>query len=550
MSSSSIKTQSSSETKEIRGSPPIYNSKQSYPANHFSLANGTDQENWFVCYLEIRGILYMVKVNPSDSRGYRLLVILVEKDQSKMISTLNRVYSLEETMGLFQSLAIVAKAVESLGLIAQVSVAGNNSHAIILDTVSESKCEPQVSIGNPNEPAMLHGHVIARGIPSHSYIPGLPLEVGGPMIGLEFNMRGDGSEPGNHQKRKWSPSQMQVYAREVERRIFDVVNAPQSKNIAIECIGRPTLKSSTTYVNRYYSNLVDTKSPVWYLNLVNTKSPVWDFQEGLRVKESIDFSSNPERASRGWIALDSIREKMKCVMTKQRLPPTYVDFIEAKLASIYVDVDPETKNPNVRRIVKDIWTWPMTGYLPWSFLSKENDKKSEEKSITQKLIEIANEALHGIWATPKLVDGKIYLTLTGFRDKMFAIASSKGIDLATVIPGLSRPLVPNLETEHITYMNSDVLSKLCGPIKPSDHKELTELLTTASGMVLTAHSIMHTISLDWARFGVCLVVGIDLAGSVPLQQFTKDLNTIFPSDKPHTIPSPHITIAIDPRHST
>jgi hypothetical protein len=290
---------------------------------------------------------------------------------------------------------------------------------------------------------------------------------------------------------------------------------------------KDTYTSSTHYCEAYYPTLI------------NTKSSEWKFQEKLRIAEASNFAKSPERAARGWVAIDSIKEALCNDDGAHNLSPEYVKYVTGKLAEI-----DEKKDNNVRRTVKDIWTWPMVGFPSWNHLVPHLGTSND---VVKKVIQIANEILASasIVAIPALVEGKIYLTLSGFRSTLWSRCREAGIDLGCVIPKLCRPLTENFETEHVTLVNSDVLAKLLS--LDGSRATLMQLLDKCSkiSMKFTIKSAMHTLSLDWARFGVCFVMGIDLATCPELISFMQEFNDAMGSQV--KIPSPHITVAIDSR---
>lgn len=99
-------------------------------------------------------------------------------------------------MAVHKALAVVAQAYSHFGMIAQVELAGNNSHAFNPETST-------TTIGEV-EPCFLHGHVIGRGNPNEVFIRGSTdsdaggnrdlLPLGGPRPGELFDMR-EGKRP-------------------------------------------------------------------------------------------------------------------------------------------------------------------------------------------------------------------------------------------------------------------------------------------------------------------------------------------------------------------
>lgn len=97
------------------------------------------------------------------------------------MDALNRTYSLSEMIAVNKTVAVLQHAYQSLGLLPQVHVAGNNSHSF------DSKSNVTWVGCNKNEPCFLHAHVLGRGDPKATIIGSVPLC--GPEPGQLFNMR-------------------------------------------------------------------------------------------------------------------------------------------------------------------------------------------------------------------------------------------------------------------------------------------------------------------------------------------------------------------------
>ncbi len=155
--------------------------KVTYPPSHWSLQRCTAKSPNYVAdfaYKVGSNIShYNVKMNPTDSRGYRAIVSLTADD---IASTFNRVYRDREIDGLMLTLSATSRSMSFLGGIVQVEVAGNNSH--VFDPATGV-----TTLGTPSEPSMLHGHLILRGNPESCLVDGVPLR--GPTPGNLFNMR-------------------------------------------------------------------------------------------------------------------------------------------------------------------------------------------------------------------------------------------------------------------------------------------------------------------------------------------------------------------------
>lgn len=185
----------------------VYN-KFEYPTNHWALHYPTRNDNNFVARFKFGDTFFAVKMNPTDSRGYRCIVALVDKDMSKII---NRPYNSDEESGLQLSLAAVKQAYTELGLIPQIEVAGNNSHSFNKET-------GETILGKSSEPSMLHGHIIGRGNPDVQYIKEVPLR--GPVPGELFNMRGnDPQTAGNERKIPYEDGKIELVAQTISEKI-------------------------------------------------------------------------------------------------------------------------------------------------------------------------------------------------------------------------------------------------------------------------------------------------------------------------------------------
>ena len=165
------------------------------------------------------------------------------------------------------------------------------------------------------------------------------------------------------------------------------------------------------------------------------------------------------------------------------------------------------------------------------------------------MLEIANGIASSLTsaAIVQLIDGKIYLTLCDFCSTLWKNCAEEKIDLGMCVPHLLRPLRENMESEHITLVNSDVLAKL---VSSEEQKEkLSALLERWSTRPISfsAHSLMHTPAyacpLTGKKFGVCLVVGVKCSSE--LEEFVKDFNSTM--EATIKVNSLHVTIAVDSR---
>lgn len=96
--------------------------KVTYPPHHWALHRCTAKSpNYvadFVYKVGDNTSHYNVKINPTDSRGYRAIVSLTDPD---MASTFNRIYWNSEIDGLMATLSATSRAMANLGGIVQVA---------------------------------------------------------------------------------------------------------------------------------------------------------------------------------------------------------------------------------------------------------------------------------------------------------------------------------------------------------------------------------------------------------------------------------------------
>ena len=201
-----------------------------YPNDHWALTEFTldDPKVVAICYIDkidSFSSAYAIYLNPTDSRGYRLIVRYI--NNHRMQSTFNRPFSTKEQHGLSMVTELVERTLAEIVPIVQVFKAGNNSQ--------EMK-DGVVCIGTENEPNFLHSHVICRGDPLFEYITGFPLQ--GPIPGLNFDMMGKTpSQPGNDKKIPWTTIDMKV-AKAFLQNTLDQVNFNEFRDYPFHLITR------------------------------------------------------------------------------------------------------------------------------------------------------------------------------------------------------------------------------------------------------------------------------------------------------------------------
>ena len=170
-----------------------------YPEDHWAL---NVPEQYFICYVVVNDYKFLVKLNPSDARGYRLIVALFSNPKDD----LNRIYTLDEQNALMIATNKMKYIMEKFDVLPVIEVAGNNSHKVINDELF-----PLIIVGTENEPKSLHSHIICSGINNYEHIEGVPL------IGYEagdlFNMRGP--------KSKWIKELLIKAVNEIRKKIPD-----------------------------------------------------------------------------------------------------------------------------------------------------------------------------------------------------------------------------------------------------------------------------------------------------------------------------------------
>ena len=175
--------------------------KYEYPKEHWSI--DYTKAGTSIAHVRVKDKYnYSIILNPTDCRGYRIIVRYLNDTHSDIASALNRRYTVAEERGLNEVTAMMERVYERLGLIPQFSQLGNNSHSFDEKT-------REITIGNEEEPGMLHLHLWGRGDPNHEFIPGVPLR--GPVPGLMFDLIAKSkTEPTNQFAIKWEPQELEI----------------------------------------------------------------------------------------------------------------------------------------------------------------------------------------------------------------------------------------------------------------------------------------------------------------------------------------------------
>lgn len=225
------------------------------------------------------------------------------------------------------------------------------------------------------------------------------------------------------------------------------------------------------------------------------------FQEMMRTKSALEFNNPDNQQQPGRMGLQDIQTFAPMF----ELSKEFKAFIDDILKST------DTSQKNLRGALKQIWTWPQTQYLPWN--------KYESKEVS--MLSVAN-LMNEIQSLTKieLVGGKLYLNMTGFRNSIWS-QIEKDVRAHLQSPCLQQ----NSEIEHVTLVNSDVISKLEAK-KVDEFVEYAQTVWSASGK-WSPKEFRHTISLDWAPFSICVVLHIESTTLIQLmQEFDKRFGTV------------------------
>lgn len=256
---------------------------------------------------------------------------------------------------------------------------------------------------------------------------------------------------------------------------------------------------------------------------ISVEGPVFAFQEEARCRTARTWKDSDPDCQSGWTAIVHMQKMYTEKEWQSRMK--YEEEFQALCAREFFSC----KHPaNVRAQVKRIWTSPLKGFLTWNDLSEAK---------AQPIVAACREIVQAEGTRPsiQIVHGKVYLMLPGFIGTLWA----KKPELANaLIDDIKTPLRANTEASHITVVNSDVVTKC-------DHAKIQELVAqyAKAEVDLTCTKVSHTVSLDWAPFGVCLAVHMQ---STALTNFLTDFNRIL--GQTVRIPSSfHVTVAVVPR---
>lgn len=201
---------------------------------------------------------YSVILNPTDCRGYRIIIRYLNEGDSSLSSAFNRPYTVSEQRGLNDVATLMTQIYEKLGLIVQFSQLGNNSHTFTEETGA-------ILIGNEEEPSMLHLHMWGRGDPEMEYIPGVPLR--GPIPGLMFDLIAKNkTHPINQYAVKWDEKELKASLAVFQLTLAEYAKSPEFMEefgdiLKVTIHDEKTLKEMGESSLGFFSTSTSYKSP-------------------------------------------------------------------------------------------------------------------------------------------------------------------------------------------------------------------------------------------------------------------------------------------------
>lgn len=203
------------------GNKVYYDGK--YAADHWALQPFSLNDPKVVALAYFHNAEYVIFMNPTDERGYRSLVMLINNQD--MSSTFNRDYTSRERIGLGLLIQLLAEAYSRIVPIPQTALMGNNCHHFDNNT-------GVTHLGTAEEPCILHAHVMGRGNPEFAYVDGVKLN--GPVPGVAFLFKSyDPKVPGNDKKVEWKEGEMEKVARRLQIEINKIKSEYLAQGLVI-----------------------------------------------------------------------------------------------------------------------------------------------------------------------------------------------------------------------------------------------------------------------------------------------------------------------------
>ena len=195
--------------------------KGDYPHDHWALQPYSLASPKVVALAYFHDSEYAIFMNPTDERGYRSIVMLI--NNKDMHTTFNRDYTSEERIGLGLLTELLAEAYSNITPISQTALMGNNCHHF--DSGS-------TYLGTAEEPCMLHAHIMGRGNPDVEYVEGVSLH--GPVPGVDFLFKSyDPNVPGNDKSVVWKDGEMQKVVLRLRVEIDKIQSAYVAQGLTI-----------------------------------------------------------------------------------------------------------------------------------------------------------------------------------------------------------------------------------------------------------------------------------------------------------------------------
>ncbi|KTD61109.1 hypothetical protein [Legionella spiritensis] len=186
-----------------------------YLPGHWALQPYVTSDPKVVALACFKRLEYAIYLNPTDERGYRSIVTLI--NNKDMRTVMNRDYSSLERIGLGILVQMMAQTYSRITPVSQTAMMGNNCHGYDSDTGT-------TYLGTAREPCLLHAHIMGRGNPNVAYVAGVVLN--GPKPGVAFLFKSkDPNVPGNDKSVAWKKGEMEKVVRRLRLELGNIQSA-------------------------------------------------------------------------------------------------------------------------------------------------------------------------------------------------------------------------------------------------------------------------------------------------------------------------------------
>lgn len=287
-----------------------------------------------------------------------------------------------------------------------------------------------------------------------------------------------------------------------------------------------------------------------YMDKSNTEKSIHDFQELVRILDATLYKVDSKSMLTGHNTLDTIIHFIDYPGMKEKVGDHFYNFIleqhDATLKGFYnKETSSYIKNPNVREQVKKILMYPTTSYEP---MLKVNVPDTQLELIKKELkkfrfsLRIFDRKVYAMHVENSYVDSDKQF----HNDYRMLIMSKLGDQIKDHCKSVGddeSKLIPNPEPQHITIINSNVVTDC-------DFNEVSNFVDEFTTQIYPAFNvefgdIKTTISNDWSLFSRCYVITIK---SNYIDKFVQQFNEKFKDKLKKPInPALHTTFAIVPR---